>query len=161
MSLVRKLLTLSVATGFAVPAAVFAAEPLPYPDGYRSWHHVKSAVLQQGHPLFETFGGIHHVYANPAAVTGLRSGTYADGATLVFDLLEAVAADAAVGEGDRKLVGLMVKDRERFAATGGWGFEGFAGDSRDQRLVSDGGVSCYGCHTQKRDSDFVFSELRD
>ncbi|MEA3276302.1 MAG: cytochrome P460 family protein [Pseudomonadota bacterium] len=64
-------------------------------------------------------------------------------------------------EGNRVLIGVMVKDRERFADTGGWGFEAWAGDSRDERLVKDGGASCYGCHTEKRERDFVFTEWRD
>jgi len=33
-----------------------------------------------------------------------------------------------------------------------------AGSSRDKRLVTDGGVSCFTCHAG--DKDLVFSELR-
>ena len=32
-----------------------------YPEGYRNWTHIKSMVIQQGHPLYESFGGIHHI----------------------------------------------------------------------------------------------------
>jgi Cytochrome P460 len=60
-----------------------------YPEGYRAWTHVKSMVIQKGHPLFEAFGGIHHIYANPSAVESLRAEkAFVDGAVLVFDLLE-------------------------------------------------------------------------
>ena len=50
------LATLSV----AMTATALAAEPqVPYPDGYRDWHHVKSMVIEEGHPLYSAFGGIH------------------------------------------------------------------------------------------------------
>lgn len=115
----------------------FAADTpeVPYPDGYRDWHHVKSMVIEDGHPLYGAFGGIHHVYANPKAVQGYRTGTFPDGAVIVFDLLEATRADGAVTEGARKVTGVMFKDAEKYAATGGWGFEGFGGGDRGQRLL--------------------------
>ena len=47
-------------------------ESVPYPEGYRSWTHVKTAILHPGHPLYEAFGGIHHVYANEKAAAVLR-----------------------------------------------------------------------------------------
>lgn len=131
-----------------------------YPEGYRQWTHVKSMVIEKGHPLANPFQGIHHIYANPAAEKGLQSGNFKKGAVLVFDLLTAEDAGSALTEGPRKLVGVMVKDPKRFAATGGWGFEGFAGDSNDQRLVKDGGVGCYQCHTSQEKKDFVFSTYR-
>src|SRR5690606_24843369 len=83
----------------SLPAAA-AGDSVPFPEGYRDWHHVKSMVIEQGHPLFDSFGGIHHLYANEAAVTGYRQGIFPDGAVIVFDLLEAVHADSAVTEGE-------------------------------------------------------------
>lgn len=132
-----------------------------YPDGYRAWHHVKSMVIKPGHPLENPFQGIHHVYANDNALAGLRTGTYADGAVLVFDLLDYTDANSALEEGQRKLVGVMERDSQRFAATGGWGFEGFAGNSPSERLVQDGGEGCFGCHASVADTQYVFSALRD
>lgn len=143
---------------FATALPVSAGEA-GYPEGYRNWYHVKSMLIEPGHPLEDPFAGIHHVYANPAALTGLREGSYADGAVLVFDLLEAQPGGNAVVEGPRKLLGVMQRDAGA-ADTGGWRFEAFAGDSRSERLVKDGGVSCYACHTDVRDSRFVFSRLR-
>ncbi|MGK0179992.1 MAG: hypothetical protein ACI8PD_001793 [Nitrospinales bacterium] len=54
----------------------------------------------------------------------------------------------------------MVKDANNFKSTGGWGFEGFAGDSKSKRLVGDGGKGCYSCHTSQANSDFVFTKMR-
>ncbi len=131
-----------------------------YPEGYRSWPHVKSMVLQEGHPLYESFGGIHHVYANEKALAAMKAGkAYPDGAVLVFDLLEAKAENNAVVEGARKVVGVMQKDSKKFAATGGWGYEGFKGDTQE-RLVTDMQTACHSCHAAQKDQDYVFSTYR-
>ena len=50
------------------------ANPVPYPQGYRDWHHVKSMVINPGHGLYDAFGGIHHLYANKAAMGGYKTG---------------------------------------------------------------------------------------
>ena len=113
-------------TAICVTAAIAVVEgqsEVPYPTGYRDWSHIKSMVIEEGHPLFEAFGGIHHIYANDEAVTGYQDGRFPDGAVIAFDLLEAVRADNAVTEGARKVLGVMHKDSERYPATGGWGFE--------------------------------------
>jgi hypothetical protein len=147
---------------FLVLAAVGRPQPapVPYPDGYREWTHVKSMVILDGHALADPFAGIHHVYANARALEGLQGGGWPDGAVLVFDLLEATAGDEVYTEGARKLVGVMQRDARAWAATGGWGFEGFAGDSRTERLTADGGASCFGCHQAKADQGYVFSTWR-
>jgi Cytochrome P460 len=148
-----------------VPAAA-APEPVPFPEGYRDWQHVKSMVIGKGHPLFGAFGGIHHLYANPKAVAGYRDGTFADGAVIVFDLLDAQpTADHAIVEGPRKVVGVMHRDATRYAATGGWGFEGFKAGTRDQRAVGPdpaaAASACFDCHRQREAQGFVFSSWRD
>jgi len=136
--------------------------PVPYPAGYRDWRHVKSMVIQPGHALHEAFGGIHHLYANPQAVQGYRTGKFPDGAVIVFDLLEAQSADHAITEGPRKIIGVMVRDSKRHAATGGWGFEGFRGESRTDRAVGPNAASaCFGCHQPQKDREYVFSAMRD
>ena len=79
----------ALASMAVVLPAIAADLQVPYPAGYRDWHHVKSMVIDKGHPLYEAFGGIHHLYANPKAVAGYKSGKFPDGAIIVFDLLEA------------------------------------------------------------------------
>jgi len=135
--------------------------PVPYPEGYRNWQHVKSMVIQPGHPLHEAFGGIHHLYANAKAMAGYRSGKYPNGAIIVFDLLEARSTDNAITEGNRKVVGVMHFDARKYAATGGWGFEGFKGDSKTERAVGANAKSaCFDCHTSQQDTTYVFSRPR-
>jgi len=114
------LFTALLAMGTTTAMAV-AADLVPYPVGYRDWAHVKSMVIGPGHPLFDSFGGLHHLYANEKALQGYRAGRFPDGSVIVFDLLSAVSADNAVTEGPRKVLGVMHKDAVRYAATGGWG----------------------------------------
>lgn len=156
----RKILFMLLAT---VSSGTMAAEApaVAYPEGYRNWHHVKSMVINAGHPLHAALGGIHHIYANGKAVEGYRKGKFPDGAVIIFDLLEAKSADNAVTEGARKVVGVMVKNAAAYSATGGWGFEGFKGDSKTERAVGKNAAqACYGCHAPQKDRDFVFSALR-
>jgi Cytochrome P460 len=137
------------------------APPVPYPQGYRDWHHVKSMTINPGHALYDAFGGIHHLYANPKAVQGYKTGQWPDGAVIVFDLLESVLADNAATEGKRKVVGVMHRDAKKYMATGGWGYEGFKGDSKTERAVAaNAATACHQCHTAQKASGYVFSKLR-
>ena len=143
--------------------AALAADPapVPYPKGYRDWTHVKSMVIQPGHPLYDAFGGIHHLYANSKALEGYRKGVFPDGAVIVFDLLEARSGGNAIEEGPRKVVGVMMKDAKKWKDTGGWGFEGFKGDSPTERAVgANAKAACFDCHASQKSRDYVFSSFR-
>jgi hypothetical protein len=149
------------AATIAITAHAADPAPVPYPAGYRAWTHVKSMVIQPGHPLHDAFGGIHHIYGNAKAMQGYRTGRFPDGAVIVFDLLDAKSADNAVQEGARKIVGVMHKDARRWAATGGWGYEGFKGDSTNERAVgAAAATACHQCHVAQKDKGFVFSAYR-
>lgn len=155
-------LVLALALSAGALATGSATEPLAYPEGYRTWHHVKSLLLEPGHPLYESFGGLHHVYANAKALEGYRGGRFPDGSVLVFDLFEVTREGGAVAEGRRKVLAIMVKDGQRFAETGGWGFEAFAEGDRSRPTVgSKAKEACFGCHEAQADFDYVFSRLRD
>lgn len=144
-----------------VGSASAAGGEVPFPEGFRQWNHVKSMVIADGHPLVGAFGGVHHVYVNDVGLPALRSGgPLPDGTVLVFDLLEAPTAGGGTTEGARKLTATMVKNGAKYAATGGWGFEAFAGTGRD-RVVTDGGAACFACHQPQAGSDFVYTRWRD
>ncbi|MBL1431876.1 MAG: cytochrome P460 family protein [Gammaproteobacteria bacterium] len=145
----------------AVFACAKADTKVDYPENFQSWNHVKSMVLYADHALADPFEGIHHIYANDVAMDGFDSNKFAEGSVIVFDLFENNEGGGALQEGPRKLTGVMVKDSKHFSKTGGWGFEGFAGSSKDERLVSDGGAGCYACHESNvKESDYVFSKTR-
>lgn len=157
-----KALVLSLICAAATTSSLAADPQVPYPQGYRDWHHVKSMVIEEGHPLFASFGGIHHLYANEKAMKGYRGKSFPDGSVIIFDLLEAVRDGGAVTEGTRKVVGVMHKDSKKFKATGGWGFEGFGGGDPAKRVVGSNAASaCFACHAPQKAQDYTFSLLRD
>lgn len=144
------------------------ADKVAYPAGYRNWTHVKSmAILDNKHPLFGAFGGIHHIYVNRTGLRAMKAGAdrkFPDGSVIVFDLLEAKQEGGALTEGKRKLLGVIVKNSKQYSATGGWGFEGFSEGAPDKRLVdpAKGGAKtqCFACHMAQAKRDYVFSNYR-
>lgn len=149
---------LLAAAALSLPAA--AADPA-YPEGFRHWDHVKSMVINKGHPLYDLVGGMHHIYANPKAVEGYKARKFADGSVIVFELFEAVDKDNAIAEGPRKAVLVMARDSRKFKATDGWGYQLFDGKTRLAKLDAKGQADCHACHTGQKDKDFVFSSLGD
>ncbi|GAA6733920.1 cytochrome P460 family protein [Thermus oshimai] len=143
----------------ALGLGVLAQEGFPYPEGFRFWTHVKSMEIQRGHPLYEAFGGLHHIYANPQALAGYLSGkrAFPEGSVIVFDLLEARAEGQALVEGPRKLIGVMVKDSRRYPETGGWGYYAFGADGKPLAIDPK---ACHACHQGAANTDFVFSAFR-
>ena len=139
------------------------ADPMiDYPNDYRYWTHVKSMVIQEGHPLHASFGGMHHIYANDLALKGYQSGTFPDGAIIIFDLLDTSDADNSITEQQRKVLGVMQKDNDKFKDTAGWGFEGFAnGDPNKPVIGNTYKEACYACHTSQKENDYVFSQWRE
>lgn len=141
-----------------------ARPPVPFPNGYLAWRHLGSVVgaPNSKNSAAAPHGMIHHIYANDLAVEGLRTGTFSDGAVFVADwFVLSQKYPGGFEEGTRNRVDIMVRDA-RFAETGGWGFDQFAGDSRTVRNVPPGAAAaqCFSCHTKASERSFVFSRLR-
>ena len=134
--------------------------PVPYPDGFRTWAHVKSAVTSPTHKSFATNGGFQHIYANAEAMAGYRTRTFPEGAIIAFEWLEMRDNNGAYAEGPRRQVDVMVKDAKRFAATGGWGFQRFVKDSKTELAASPTPQQCFACHEQLKKDDLVLSSYR-
>ena len=129
---------------------------VPFPQDYRTWFHHHSTVNLNGHAP-EGNIGIQHVYANALAVEGLRTGTFARGASFAVDRFKYVESDNnRLQQGDRKVIAVMFRDEEKYAATGGWGFEGFKGGDPNARVVKDA-QACFVCHIPHADNNFLFS----
>jgi hypothetical protein len=158
-------LAILVVLGLSLSVEAFQApaKGLPYPDGYRSWTHVKSMLIHsKDHPLYDPFGGLHHVYVNDKGLKTLKAGgVYPDGSILVFDLYEAKEEGGAYVATDRKFIGLMVKDAKKYAETGGWGWEVFKGNSRTGGNVGDAKKDCFACHASQKATDYVFSRYQE
>ena len=134
--------------------------PVPYPEGFREWVHVKTGLIGRASPSHAMAGGFHHIYANPAALRGLETRKFAEGSVIVFDRIDAQVSPGETREGSRLSVDVMVRDSVRFAATGGWGYERFRGDTR-QRVVADkASASCFACHQEQKSRGYVFSDFR-
>jgi hypothetical protein len=158
----RPLLALFLMPLLALPAWAADDPKVDYPAGFRGWKHIKSGIILKDHGDFGLIGGFRHVYANPKAVRGYKSGKFPDGSFVVMDILEAKEGDKSLDEGSRKHVIVMQRDSKRFAATGGWGYEVFKGTSRTERAVPDiPRNACFACHAAQKDRDFIFSTLRD
>jgi hypothetical protein len=158
---VKKLAAACLLAMFAAATAVAADGKVPYPRDFRDWRHVKSMVIESGHPLYDMFGGMHHVYANKKALEGYPTGNFANGSVIVLDTWDVGEEHNTIVEEQRKVVAVMRKDTSRFKATDGWGYELFARNGADPSLDAKGMAECHACHKYAKQHGFVYSELRD
>lgn len=156
---IRSILIASVVVAVARPSAEMKPSDVPYPEAFRRWAHVKSAISAPKSDA-DPRAGIHHIYANQLALRGYETGQFPEGSVIVFELLALTTENGTTKEAGRKRVDVMHKDSTRFAGTGGWGFEEFQGDTRTRVLSDRARTACFQCHTQRKDRDFVFSRLR-
>lgn len=135
---------------------------IAFPDGYTRWTHIKSGLINPGHPGYARFGGLHHIYANEQALAGYRNRNFDDGSILIYDLFETRATtDGSIDQGPRRHIDVMVKDSGRYGDTGGWGYAEFAAGARDDHLGPGQRAGCANCHANAKDRGHVFSELQD
>jgi hypothetical protein len=147
---------------------VSASAGTPFPDGYRHWTFLHSSMVP---PTFDAFGkkpcekpcmaGIFHFYANDQAMQGLRTGSYPDGAIIAEEMLEWLSSGAGAKEGPRRIVGVMVKDSQRYSSTDGWGYGSFDEGNRVDKLDAKQRQACHQCHVARKDQGFVFTEYHE
>ena len=126
---------------------------VPMPD-YKSFRHVKSGLLLKG-DADDLLTGIHHVYANDAAVEALRNRSdFPEDSVLVFDLFEPLDTPEGYKEGAHKFTAVMHK-HSSFKSTGGWGYEAFLPDGK--RVVADANKMCFECHKSVESQGYVFT----
>jgi hypothetical protein len=155
---------LVLATSLAVIAAgvhvAAGGDDVPFPADYRTWHHVKTVLVGPASPS-KSEVGFHHIYANEQGLAGYRTGTFPDGAVIVYELLDTTEKDGATHEGAEQRVDVMVKDAKRFAATAGWAFASFAKGARSGgTLPAERQAACLACHGRRQDHDYVHSDWR-
>ena len=144
----------------AVDAQTDSAPPVAYPEGYRTWTHVKSALISPSHRTFATQGGFQHIYANVAAMSGYRTRAFPEGSVVVVEWLAMRDNDGAFLEGPVRQVDVMVKDSVRFASSGAWGFQRFVGDSKTERASTPSPMQCFACHDRLKQDGLVLSRYR-
>jgi hypothetical protein len=146
------------------PASASPIYGVTLPDGYRNWTLV-SVAQEKGKN-----NDIRAILGNDIAVDAFRKGIrpFPDGAVIVrlawryrssprndrvFPAPQSFVAGAPTN------VQVSVKDSERYAATGGWGY----GQFEDGVANPDRGLiqSCFACHRKlaaiEPDADFVFT----
>jgi len=155
-----RLVTAAVALAAVVGlvAAVSADTDLKPPTDYHQWFHVNTMVIDKTSPLFGSLGGMHNVYINAVGLPALKNGTaFPDETVFVSDVHEFTVNDGSYVEGGRKAIALMVKDANKYAATGGWGFQAWAGGDPGKPVVTDAANQCFACHVPQKAHDYVYS----
>jgi hypothetical protein len=137
-----------------------SSPPVAYPEGYRSWTHVKSGLIGPNHANFTVNGGFQHIYANGPAMVGYRTRTFPESSIVVFDWLEMRDNSGAFQEGPRRQVDVMVRDSTLYAATGGWGFQRFVKDSKAELAAAPTPQQCFACHDRLKKDGLVLSSYR-
>jgi hypothetical protein len=153
-----KVAALALAAVIGSIAAVSAETGLKPPTGWRQWFHVNTMVIDKASPLFESLGGMHNVYINAVGLPALKKGAaFPDKTMFVSDVHEFTVNDGSYIEDGRKVTALMVKDAKKYAATGGWGFQAWAGGDPGKPVVTDAAKQCFACHEPQKAHDYVFS----
>ncbi len=139
-------------------AASAAKGAVALPRGFRSWTHVRSMVVTDPE---EGMYGFHDVYANRAALRGLRARpgrtAYPDGAQFVVSIFEVKQEKGLVVAGAKQRDVVQLKDR-RAKETGGWRFASF--DPAGKPVAIDP-ATCWGCHAQASGTDHVFTRYTE
>ncbi|MEP6729155.1 MAG: cytochrome P460 family protein [bacterium] len=150
-------LSLVVMLGSVVAWKSLEPTPVPYPEGYRTWTHVKSTLISPSHKQFATMGGFQHIYANAAAIAGYRARAFPEGSVIAFEWLEMRDNEGTFVEGGRRQLDVMMKDTVRYASTGGWGFQRYARDSKTELAAAPTPQTCFACHNQMKKDGLVLS----
>lgn len=84
---------------------------------------------------------------------------YSDGTMFSDDVRDYSAADGVYVQGaTRKAITLMVKDSKKYASTGGWGFQAWAGGDPTKPIATDSVKQCFNCHVPQKAQDYTFSK---
>jgi hypothetical protein len=129
---------------------------VPYPVDYRKWTVTKSFVAGPESKV----AGFHHYYANDKALEGFTTGKFPDDSMIVDERVAVEQRGGSSFEGKRLSIAVMVKNSERYAETGGWGFDSTQGNSQTLDAPGEKRAACFSCHSQQKDHDFVFSAFR-
>ncbi len=146
----------------AIPAQP-AGDDIRFPSDFRSWFAVNSMIVTKDSPISSQIGGMHIIYVNAKGLETLKQGRplpYPDGAMFADDVHDFSLQDGSYVEGSKKAVTVMVKDAKMYPATGGWGFQVWAGGDPTKPLVPDNAhavKACFTCHIPQKDRDYTFS----
>lgn len=140
------------------PAPIFVTK---IPPGYRDFRLI-SVAHEEGN-----LNSLGAVLGNDAAIKAYREGTlpYPNGTIIValhYRHAPSEENDRIFGRAQSFVPGpptniqFMVKDSQKYAATGGWGFGHFSTDGKPgaEALMK----TCFPCHAQEKARDLVFTQ---
>lgn len=139
--------------------AVVPAAPngIDMPSGYRDWPVLASSCRSDNNTMRVILG-------NPVAMQAAANGEtnpWPDGTTFAKLVWKQKAHErwpTAFVPGEFVHVEFMVKDSEKYAATGGWGFARWLGLEQTPYGTDAGfAQTCFQCHTPMADNDYVFT----
>ena len=129
------------------------------PPGYRDWQLI-SVAREDGN-----FNQLRAQLGNDIAIKAYREGKlpFPDGSIIVALHWDDVASEEnnkifgrvqSFITGSRRNIQFMVRDSQKYAATGGWGFADFTdGKPADEAMHK----TCFPCHEPAKARDFVFT----
>lgn len=133
-------------------AAIAAGTAIKQPHGFRHWFHFNSAVIDPPSPV----SGFHNVYVNDKGLPKIKSGgPYPKGTVFADDIHNFTTSGGTTSETDRKAIAVMVKNKAKYPATGGWGFQLWDGGDPKKPMVTDAATQCFGCHQPEQAHDFI------
>jgi hypothetical protein len=140
------------------PAPIFVTK---IPPGYRDFRMI-SVAHEEGN-----LNSLGAVLGNDMAIKAYREGTlpYPNGTIIValhYRHAPSEENDRIFGRAQSFVPGpptniqFMVKDSQKYAATGGWGFGHFSTDGKPgaEALMK----TCFPCHAQEKARDLVFTQ---
>jgi Cytochrome P460 len=153
----------AISTLLGTLSANLADDGARFPNGFRDWFVVNSMTAGKDSPVFGHVDGMHIIHVNAKGLPTLKKGgpfPYPDGTTFADDVHEFSVKDGASVEGAKKFVTVIVKDAKKYASTGGWGFQVWAGGDPSKPQVPDAAhaiTACFTCHMAQKAQDWTFS----
>lgn len=153
------IIAMTAACGAPAPPEPAAPAPnaITLPQGYQDWK-----VIGVSHRTDKN--SLRVIVGNEAAVAAARSGNtnpWPDGVILgklAWKDLTHASFPAATVPGELTHVEFMVKDKQKYATTGGWGYARWLG--MEKKPYGDSAAAaqeCFDCHTTVKDTDYVFT----
>ncbi|MEZ2346946.1 cytochrome P460 family protein [Terriglobus sp. RCC_193] len=151
--------------GACFSSAVYARNAdipaISLPGDYRDWKLI-SVAHEAG-----ALNDIRAILGNDVAVAAYRNGaqTFPDGAMIVRvawaytpseENNRTFGREQSFIAGEPTNIQLMIKDAEKFKATGGWGYAQFA-SANTPNSVKDPANQCFHCHQAVQSRDYLFT----
>jgi len=134
------------------------ANGINFPIGLKNWRAISTSYRTDNNTQRVILG-------NSIAVAASRSGNtkpWPQGsilAKLVWKNRQHPQWDAAIVPGEFVHSEIMIRDSQKYNATGGWGFARWVGLSQQPYGKNESfAQECYACHNHAKDSNYVFTK---